>query len=500
MSGFRRVQSHHELNDPNHVPTVVIKVGTSSLIRPEQNSLNLSSLAGIVGLVRDLRNEGYRVVLVSSGAVGVGCQRLELEVRPRLLAKKQALAAVGQVHLMRYYDDLFSAYNITCSQVLLTLENLSSRTTYYNAMNTFNELLNYEVIPIVNENDTVAVEQLRIGDNDTLSAQVATLVHADWLFLLTDVDALYTANPNVDPSARPIHLVPDLWDLEVNTSTAGTQWGTGGMATKLTAARMATAGGCNVAICHFEDPGNVLDILRGKQVGTVFRALNAPVRGRKRWILSMKSIGELWLDAGAVRAVKDRHCSLFSAGIIKVVGHFSDQDVVAICDEEGREFARGLVNYNHVQVDAVKGVSSKQRLKEFGDTYAEDEIVHRSTICLLMPQKKKVTIINDAGEEEETECDDDDDESIVDPLADSRSTTPALPPAIQFVPASALQGLSDNATDDVSNKLNALKSDKNESGKEWKNELVSIVEEDSDKTGDALAKSIEKINLETNDK
>lgn len=472
-----------------------------------------------------MRNEGYRVVLVSSGAVGVGCQRLELEVRPRLLAKKQALAAVGQVHLMRYYDDLFSAYNITCSQVLLTLENLSSRTTYYNAMNTFNELLNYEVIPIVNENDTVAVEQLRIGDNDTLSAQVATLVHADWLFLLTDVDALYTANPNVDPSARPIHLVPDLWDLEVNTSTAGTQWGTGGMATKLTAARMATAGGCNVAICHFEDPGNVMDILRGKQVGTVFRASNAPVRGRKRWILSMKSIGELWLDAGAVRAVKDRHCSLFSAGITKVVGNFSDQDVVAICDEEGREFARGLVNYNHIQVDAVKvrygiidmcctkedednnynlvmqGVSSKQRLKEFGDTYAEDEIVHRSTICLLMPQKKKVTIVNEAGEEEETECDDDDDdESIVDPLADSRSTTPALPPAIQFVPASSLQGFSDTVTDDVSNKLNALKSDKNESGKEWKNELVSIVEEDSDKTGDALAKSIENINLETNDK
>ncbi|KAI8105824.1 hypothetical protein M9434_000404 [Picochlorum sp. BPE23] len=448
MSGFRRVQSHHELNDPNHVPTVVIKVGTSSLIRPEQNSLNLSSLAGIVGLVRDLRNEGYRVVLVSSGAVGVGCQRLELEVRPRLLAKKQALAAVGQVHLMRYYDDLFSAYNITCSQVLLTLENLSSRTTYYNAMNTFNELLNYEVIPIVNENDTVAVEQLRIGDNDTLSAQVATLVHADWLFLLTDVDALYTANPNVDPSARPIHLVPDLWDLEVNTSTAGTQWGTGGMATKLTAARMATAGGCNVAICHFEDPGNVLDILRGKQ------------------------------------------------GLCEL----SRIDIAPSSQQEGREFARGLVNYNHIQVDAVKGVSSKQRLKEFGDTYAEDEIVHRSTICLLMPQKKKVTIINEAGEEEETECDDDDDESIVDPLADSRSTTPALPPAIQFVPASALQGLSDNATDDVSNKLNALKSDKNESGKEWKNELVSIVEEDSDKTGDALAKSIEKINLETNDK
>jgi glutamate 5-kinase len=317
--------------------TVVIKVGTSiahqagpKLAQP------FVQLAGIVGLVRDLRQEGYRVVLVSSGAVGAGVQRLGLPCKPSVLAKKQALAAVGQVHLMRYYEDFFSAYGITCAQVLLTLENLSSRSTYHNAVNTFSELLEYGVIPIVNENDTVAVEQLKIGDNDTLSAQVATLVHADWLFLLTDVDALYTSNPNVDPSAKKIHVVDSLWDLSVNTSTAGTQWGTGGMATKLTAARMATAGGCNMAICHFEDPGNVLDILRGKQVGTVFHASNAPVRGRKRWILSMKAIGELWVDQGAVHAVKDRYCSLFSAGIRKVVGDFSDQDVVSICDEEGR--------------------------------------------------------------------------------------------------------------------------------------------------------------------
>jgi len=352
--GMHHVASKHDIVDPHHVPTVVIKVGTSSLIRPEQNSLNLSSLAGIVGLIRDLRNEGYRVVLVSSGAVGVGCQRLDLETRPTLLAKKQALAAVGQVHLMRYYDDLFSAYGITCSQVLLTLENLSSRSTYYNAQNTFKELLEYGVIPIVNENDTVAVEQLKIGDNDTLSAQVATLVNADWLFLLTDVDALYTSNPNIDPDAKPIRVVPDLWGLEVETSTAGTQWGTGGMATKLTAARMATAGGCNTAICHFADPYNVVQILKGEEVGTVFHASNAPVRGRKRWVLSMKPVGSLWLDAGAVRAVKDRHCSLFAAGICKVEGTFSGQDVVAICDDEGREFARGLVNYTSADVDAVK--------------------------------------------------------------------------------------------------------------------------------------------------
>jgi len=424
-------------------PVVVLKVGTSSLIRPEQNSLNLSSLAGIVGLVRDLRQEGYRVVLVSSGAVGAGVQRLGLPCKPSVLAKKQALAAVGQVHLMRYYEDFFSAYGITCAQVLLTLENLSSRSTYHNAVNTFSELLEYGVIPIVNENDTVAVEQLKIGDNDTLSAQVATLVHADWLFLLTDVDALYTSNPNVDPSAKKIHVVDSLWDLSVNTSTAGTQWGTGGMATKLTAARMATAGGCNMAICHFEDPGNVLDILRGKQVGTVFHASNAPVRGRKRWILSMKAIGELWVDQGAVHAVKDRYCSLFSAGIRKVVGDFSDQDVVSICDEEGREFARGLVNYNSEAIENVKGMQSrKQRLQKFGDSYAQDEIVHRSTICLLMPRKKKVTVINEHGDEIEEEQSDDD-ESIMDPI--SRSNSRCGTPSAALGPLSSDHVMGDEA-------------------------------------------------------
>ena len=457
----------------------VIKVGTSSLIRPEQNSLNLSSLAGIVGLVRDLRNDGYRVVLVSSGAVGVGVQRLALEARPTVLAKKQALAAVGQVHLMRYYDDLFSAYGLTCSQVLLTLENLSSRSTYYNAMNTFHELLEYGVIPIVNENDTVAVEQLRIGDNDTLSAQVATLVHADWLFLLTDVDALYTSNPNVDPSARPIHVVPDLWDLEVNTSTAGTQWGTGGMATKLTAARMATAGGCNMAICHYECPGNVLDILKGKQVGTVFHASNAPVRGRKRWILSMKAVGAVWIDREAVRAVKDRYCSLFSAGITEVVGTFSDQDVVSICDEEGREFARGLANYNSEAVNNVKGISSKsQRLYKFGDAYGQDEIIHRSTICLLMPRKKKVTVIDEHGEEMETEQSEDD-ESIVDPLSDSRCATPGIlsPAELQQHQESLLLAANSMANEGASQSM-GKKASSAKLDSEWKHELLSIVEED----------------------
>jgi len=311
----------------------------------------------------------------------------------------------------------------TCSQVLLTQENLSSRGQHNNATNTFRELLFYGVIPVVNENDTVAVEQLRIGDNDTLSAQVANLVGAEWLFLLTDVDALYTSNPSVDPNATPIRNVPNLWNLEVDTSTTGTQWGTGGMATKLTAARIATAGGCNMAICHYAEPHNVLGILSGKKIGTVFHAAVAPIRDGKRWLLSTPVRGEVWVDSGAVRAVTVRRCSLFSAGIVKTVGDYGPQETVRICDENGREFARGLSNYSREDVERVKGMSSKQFFRVYGSSYGQEEIIHRASICLLMS----------VGADESEKCaadsdtNDDDDGQMSPPDGMSRSNTPVVP-------------------------------------------------------------------------
>jgi len=364
-------------------PIVVIKVGTSSLIRPEKHTLNLSSLAGIVEVIRSLRDEGYNVVLVSSGAVGIGCQRLSLNVRPTEVSKKQALAAIGQVHLMRFYEDLFSAMGMTCAQVLLTQENLSNRSQYINAKNTFQELLSYGAVPIVNENDTVAIEQLRIGDNDTLSAQVATLIGADWLFLMTDVNALYTSNPNSDPNAQPIHSVPSLSKLAVDTSMKGTQWGTGGMATKLTAARMATAAGCRMVICHYSEPRNVLKIINGEEIGTIFHPLNNPISSRKRWILGVPVRGSLWLDDGAVKAVRDRKKSLFTAGIFKTEGDFGAQDAVSLCDSDGAEFARGLVNYDKDEVDLGKGLSSKDFIDKLGFV-GQEEVVSRTNICLLL--------------------------------------------------------------------------------------------------------------------
>lgn len=369
--------------NPTSHPTVVIKVGTSSLIRAEQGSLNLSSLASITETVRDLKAQGFNVIIVSSGAVGVGCQRLRLAVRPDSLAQKQALAAVGQVHLMRYYDDLFTAVDMKCAQVLLTLDNLANRSQYICAKNTFEELLRLGAVPIVNENDTVAVQELRIGDNDTLSAQVATLVQADWLFLLTDVPNLFTANPNKDPTAQPIYEVADLSKLHVDTSTSGTQWGTGGMATKLTAGRIATAAGCRMVICSAAEPGNILKIIAGERIGTLFHPTPAPIRGRKRWILSVPVRGEVWLDEGARRAVQDRKKSLFSAGIVHLTGDFEAQDAVKLCTAQGEEFARALINYSHEEVAKVQGLSSKEFAVALGYN-GQEEICHRANICLLV--------------------------------------------------------------------------------------------------------------------
>jgi glutamate 5-kinase len=331
-----------------------IKIGTSSLLSDAENcTVNLRALASLAESVRRLKDAGHPVIVISSGAVGAGCQKLGLKSRPDDASKRQALAAVGQVHLMRFYEDLFSAVGLTCSQVLLTLENLADHDQYHNAQATFYQLLNFGVVPIVNENDCVAVEHDRIGDNDTLAAQVATLVQAEWLFLLTDVDALYTANPAVDPTATPIREVADMADLlRVDTSSAlcpssssssensegggngvnggdsnntnsssftttntavtssattpesGTQWGTGGMATKLTAANVATAGGTRMVICN-GDPDLVPRVVLDKeQIGTVFLPAPAPVQGFKRWILSAPTRGQICLTNEAAEALR----------------------------------------------------------------------------------------------------------------------------------------------------------------------------------------------------
>jgi glutamate 5-kinase len=367
--------------------TIVVKVGTSSLTNPTTGNLALSTIATLVEVLSDLQRSGHRLILVSSGAVGVGCARLGMTDRPKSIAIKQAVAAVGQGRLMRVYDDLFTEMKQPIAQVLLTRGDLVERNRYVNVYRTFEELLNLKVIPIVNENDTVAVDELKFGDNDTLSALVASLVDADWLFLMTDVDKLYTANPRTHPEAQPIDIVRNLEELNVDTATGstpgGTKWGTGGMETKIAAARIAMGAGVRTVIMKSDHPENIVKILAGEAIGTRFEPQENPITARQRWIAhGMVPAGKLYLDDGAVEALKNRGRSLLSAGLIGFDGEFQKEDTVRLCNIHGQEIARGLVNYTHKELQKIRGKRSEE-IPEILGYSGEDTVVHRDNLVLM---------------------------------------------------------------------------------------------------------------------
>lgn len=365
--------------------TIVVKIGTSSLTQPQTGQLALSTIATLAETLTYIRHQGNRVILVSSGAVGVGCARLGLTERPKAIALKQAVAAVGQGRLMRVYDDLFTTLQQPIAQVLLTRSDLVQRSRYLNVSNTFGELLELGVIPVVNENDTVAVDELKFGDNDTLSALVASLVEADWLFLLTDVDRLYSADPRTFPDAQPISLVTNmkqLAELQVQTGTQGSQWGTGGMITKISAARIAVAAGVRTVITQGRFPGNIEKILQGADIGTHFLPQPEPTSARKRWIAyGLVPAGKLYLDTGAIAAIVEAGKSLLAAGIKAVEGDFESQDAVQLCDLNGQEIARGLVNYNSIDLHKICGCQSKDIPVILGYAGAET-VIHRDNLVL----------------------------------------------------------------------------------------------------------------------
>ncbi|MEM8721930.1 MAG: glutamate 5-kinase [Cyanobacteria bacterium P01_G01_bin.39] len=367
----------------NKSQTIVVKIGTSSLTL-STGQIAIATIASLVETLSQLRSQGHRVVLVSSGAVGVGCARLNLKERPRKIAVKQAVAAVGQGRLMRIYDDLFSNLQQAIAQVLLTRRELVERNTYVNASNTFRELLDLGVIPIVNENDTIAVDELKFGDNDTLSALVASLVQADWLFLLTDVDRMYSADPKTVPDAQPIKLVSntEFNQLQVDAGASGSQWGTGGMATKLAAARIATSTGVRTVITQGKQPQNILEILQGKDLGTQFEPQPQSDSARKRWIsYGLVPLGKLYLDNGAVKAVTHQGKSLLPAGIIAIEGEFSCSDAVQICDQAGVELGRGLVNYSSEEIEQIRGRHSAEIATILGYD-STDTVIHRNNLVI----------------------------------------------------------------------------------------------------------------------
>ncbi|HEY9673413.1 MAG TPA: glutamate 5-kinase [Waterburya sp.] len=365
--------------------TIVVKVGTSSLTQPETGQLALSTIAKLVEVLTHLRSSGHGVVLVTSGAVGIGCGRLGLKSRPQTMALKQAVAAVGQGRLMRIYDDFFTSLQQPIAQVLISRRDFIQRSCYVNAYATFRELLQLGVIPVVNENDTVAVEELKFGDNDTLSALVASLIEADWLFLLTDVDRLYSADPRQFPDAQPITLVNSmehLAELQIQTGESGTQWGTGGMVTKIAAARIATSAGVRTVITEGRRPETIEKILQGEPLGTQFEPQPRTESARKRWIAhSLVPAGKLYLDNGAVRAISQAGKSLLAAGITAVEGEFHPSEAVQLCNSNGAEVARGLVNYSSSELQKIRGHKSEEIPNILGYTGAET-VIHRDNLVL----------------------------------------------------------------------------------------------------------------------
>lgn len=366
--------------------TLVVKIGTSSLSDPKTGDLRLATLGGLAETLTRLRRDGRRVVLVSSGAIGVGCARLGLKERPSTIPGKQAAAAVGQGLLMSMYDRLFFTLHQPIAQVLLTRQDLMDRTRYINARQTLNELLTLGVIPIVNENDTVATEELRFGDNDALSALVAGLVEAEWLILLSDVQGLYSANPVLDPTAQLIPEVREVTDALFQLARGkGSVWGSGGMTSKLEAARIAAASGTTTVITAGDVPQNIPRILAGELIGTRFLAQSAsrtPLR--KRWIAyGLLPGGSLHLDTGAVLAVREGGKSLLPAGITASAGIFETGTLVRLLDSGGVEFARGLVNYSSSELEIIQGHQTAEVSRLLNLEGREPTVVHRDNLVLL---------------------------------------------------------------------------------------------------------------------
>ncbi|MGC4084733.1 MAG: glutamate 5-kinase [Vicinamibacterales bacterium] len=362
---------------------VVVKVGSSSLT-DSSGALDIARMETLVDALAAARERGQDVVLVSSGAMASGMGPLRMRHRPRDLASKQAAASVGQSLLVGRYSSLFARHGLTVGQVLLTVEDVARQDHYCNALRTFTRLIELGVVPIVNENDTVATHEIRFGDNDRLAALVAHLVGADALILLSDVDALYTEHPS-HPAAQPISVVPDVEELEVDTSGHGAEVGTGGMETKLQAARIATASGIPVVLAA---ASHVAEALEGRPVGTLFEATGKR-RARKLMWLAYASVsqGELVLDAGAVKAVTERKASLLPAGIVEVRGTFQAGDPVRLVGESGTVVARGLVAYDSAELPGIIGRSTRDLVAERGAGF-DREVVHRDDLIVRARKKR----------------------------------------------------------------------------------------------------------------
>lgn len=369
------------MRDFHNIKRIVIKIGSSSLVKDDY-SLNEPILVNIMQQFKELKEKGVDVALVTSGAIAVGMHELGLQKKPKDMAKKQACAAVGQAKLMEAYNSFAKIYGLKLGQILLNHDDFQVRKRMLYLSDTLDEMFRNDIIPVINENDALAVDEIRVGDNDTLASLIAPMISADLLILFSDIDGLYTKNPKIYKDAKMVDVVTKIDNhiLEmVGKST--TEVGTGGMETKIDAAIISTMAGCNMIICNSTELKRLVNIVSGENIGTLFMSLKG-VSSREHWmIFKANSFGYIVVDDGLKEAMKNRKLSILPKGIISVGGEFLSGSVIDIKDTEGTILAKGISNYSSSEIESVLGLSSEKAneligfLAKKGIVYADDMVL-----------------------------------------------------------------------------------------------------------------------------
>lgn len=377
------------MRDLSKIKNVIIKIGSSSLC-DDEGKINKEKILNLISQIAYIKRKGIKIILVSSGAINAGVQVMKLVERPQTIPQKQALAAIGQASLMQIYEDLFALFNLRCAQILLNHDDFDDRKRLMNFNNAMQALIDYDVVPIINENDTLAVEEIKVGDNDTLASLVVPAIHGDMVVLVSDIDGLYDDNPHLNKDAKLIRDVNGITEeIERMAKDASSKVGTGGMITKIKAAKVCNDFGCNMAIVNGNQPNVLIDLMEGKEVGTYFNGeAGRTLNSRQHWIMyrSMPK-GKIVVDEGAKQALINKHTSLLPKGIVKVRGNFLISQIVDIVDLNDSLLARGMVNYSSDEIKLIKGMNTSE-IESVLHYKDYDEVVHANNLVLVEGVKR----------------------------------------------------------------------------------------------------------------
>ncbi|KAA8734779.1 glutamate 5-kinase [Acinetobacter qingfengensis] len=360
---------------------LVVKIG-SALLTANGQGLDLQAIAHWAGQIAKLHQQGHEIILVSSGAVAEGMVRMQFEQRPDDLPSLQACAAIGQMGLIQAWSSILEQHHIQTAQILLTHDDLTDRRRYLNSCDALNHLIEWHVIPVINENDTVATDEIRFGDNDTLAAMVAAQVHADLLVILTDQQGMFDSDPRSNPDAKLLSTVRALDEKLFEMAGGGGTLGRGGMVTKVRAARLAAKSGCPTLIASGESEQVLTRLMSGEILGTLFTSDNDRITAHQQWLAAhLQTAGRVVIDEGAVKAIKQNHRSLLPVGVKAIEGHFERGDVVECVDQQGRRIAVGRINFSSRSADIVKGLASDKVKQVLGEARSL-EMIHRNHMAI----------------------------------------------------------------------------------------------------------------------